>query len=265
MAKKSLKVLIFGQGYVAQALETAFELEDHEAECVRFELGGFRGQIKEADVIVNAVGFCGIANVSDCDLPAMIDRTIFANSTIPGMIAMAANDADKYFAHISSGCFWESQEDVEGLPTIKTTYAKSKWAGELAVKTCHSDPLIARIRMPFGSRDCRRNTLSKLISYPTVWDTNPFSMSNIDESSQAIVSAVEEGRTGVEHIVNPGSITNVEIAQIIENNLGVKKQTATAPPGCGRSFVVLEPSDLCAGMTPVKESVELAFYHWKWR
>ena len=260
MAKRAL---IFGQGYVSRHILEQFERDGWLVESIRWSK-----EIRipnNIDVVINATGFSGINNIDDCEY--MQDRTYFANTTIATQIAVRCADAKKRLIHISSGCMWGQSREAGGEPTIGSTYVKSKRAAEQAIAGLMHDNshIIARIRMPFCNRDSRRNLISKLISYPQVWDCPWFSASHLPSTMLALANAASEWDAGVHNFVNPGTVDNKSICHEFLSYFGLKKQIVQMPADNNRSFIELKPSKWCEGVGDVRECVYDCLEDWKWR
>jgi len=232
-------VLILGTGYIAQAF--ARELQERELDYAVlhrkvFDYPNFatltaRLNFQTPDLLINASGFCGSPNVDECE--ARRSDTLLANVVLPVTIANAAAMMHVPWIHISSGCVFNgvspdgawTEKDIPNFGfdnPMHSFYSASKAVAERAlagVRNC----FVCRLRMPFDNIDHPKNLLSKLQRYQKVCDSPPNSLSHLGDSVRACVDLIKWGaEPGIYNIVNPGSVTNHEIAEMIKVILNPK-------------------------------------------
>lgn len=262
------KMLIVGEGYVGRAIRdaasTAFEVKSIRYDPCDFEDNARAlGELPAEDAawVVNVTGYCGVANVEDCELdPA---HTWYANYGVAVHAATACARYGLRLFHVSSGCIFNG---VDGIVTTGASpnpigaYQKSKAEAERAIRDIDPAFIIGRIRMPFSNTDCRRNYLSKFISHQEIWHSPPYSMSHLPDMARLMVGDMLANRGGIKHYVNSGSQTNSELALRLANSgLMPFRQVVT---GRSRSYAVLEPHPLAESLDhALSEAVDT----WRWR
>ena len=155
--------------------------------------------------LINCAGYTGKPNVDACEKAK--NDTILGNITLVESVANACDVAGVPFGHVSSGCIysgaklridgnvrvvrnlmapeikplWENNRDiVEGFteddePNFSfddppcSFYSGTKAAAEKLLKQ-HGNHFVWRLRIPFDEWDNPRNYLTKLMTYPKLYD-----------------------------------------------------------------------------------------------
>jgi len=213
------KILIFGKGYIGSRLQEALDCRssqkrirvyrDAEEELLKFK----------PEVIINCIGHIG-RNVDDCEKD--IDKTLFANSFAPMILAEAALRNRIKLVHISSGCIYHY--DYAKDPPISEEkppdfyelfYSRSKVYSEEVLEwlSLRYPILVIRIRVPLDNRPHPRNLLNKLITYRKVIDL-PNSVTYIPDFLDAIRHLLDRDARGFYNIVNHGPLEYRELMEV---------------------------------------------------
>jgi dTDP-4-dehydrorhamnose reductase len=285
-------------------------LSRHELDYTQFDsLHAFLKSIK-AEFVINAAGYTGKPNVDACEL-AKAD-TLLGNAVLPHTVATACAALDIPWGHVSSGCIYSgakivvngkqqvekdltkdelrtlvdrSPESVSGFteadpPNFSfrdgpcSFYSGAKALGE-EVLAGVGHGYIWRLRIPFDEFDGPRNYLSKLQSYPKVYD-NVNSISHRGDFAAACLDLWQKRAAfGTYNVTNPGFVTTRQVVALIQevltpdrtfefwrNDADFYKTGAVAP----RSNCVMDVSKLLrAGVKirPVAEALKHSLTHWR--
>lgn len=209
-----MKLLIFGNGYVAHKFREAFGAEA-EISSVRIEdFSEVKGELehKKPDVVVNCAGKTGRPNVDWCEDHKM--ETLYSNVVAPLILARACEELGLYMVHIGSGCVYEGYKEGKGYcegdePNFEGSYySRTKAWSERMLSDFKV--LQLRLRMPFDSVPSERNFITKITKYPKVISV-PNSISVLEDFMVAARALIEQGATGIFNVTNPGVITHKEI------------------------------------------------------
>jgi dTDP-4-dehydrorhamnose reductase len=260
--------------------------------------------------VFNSAGYTGKPNVDACES----DRagTLRGNVVLPQSVAQACASLGIPWGHVSSGCIFSGarlRQDDGTLATHKNLtdpsisnwvrthrdrvvgfteedtpnfsfrdgpcsfYSGTKALGEEAI--AHSgNGYIWRLRIPFDNVDSPRNYLSKLRTYPKVYD-NFNSISHRGDFARACVDCWEKGVPwGTYNITNPGFVSTSEVVDLLRRTIDPSRsfqfwaddaefyrQAARTP----RSNCVMDSGKLMrAGISirPVAEALEHSLAHW---
>jgi len=260
----STNLLIIGNGYIGKRIQESlgfplcdkklYTLQDAEKEIARFK----------PRVIVNSVGYIG-RNVDDCEVNK--DKTLFANTFIPILLAEAALRHGIKLVHISSGCIFHYDYDKDRPLDEKRTpdffelyYSRTKIYAEQAIAALAEryGVLILRIRVPLDDRPHPKNILTKLIKYKTVIDL-PNSVTYIPDFIKALRHLVRTDARGIYHVVNKGGLRYPELLDVYRQR--VPSFSYTKVPfkklGMVRTNVVLSTAKLERSGFPVRTIQEV--------
>jgi dTDP-4-dehydrorhamnose reductase len=266
---------------------------------------------RRPEFVINAAGYIGKPNVDACESAKA--ETLLGNTVLPLTIAHACAAAQIPWGHVSTGCIyngarvrgdggdWWLEPDLN-KPEIRRLFDTNpgtfkgfteedepnfsfrhppcsfhngtKVLAEEAIKDT-GQVFIWRLRIPFDEFDSPRNSLSKLQSYPKVYD-NINSFSHRGDFVQACLDLWERRAPfGIYNVTNPGAISTRRIIQLIERILkparcfefftddGEFYQTGVKAP---RSNCILDTTKLLAAgvkMRPVEQAMEHALQNWK--
>ncbi len=219
MTKHSMKILIFGKGYIGSRLELAWKdeaifsdayintIEDVEKEILKYQ----------PDAVLNAAGVRGKPNVDWCEDHQL--ETMMGNTVLPILIAHACAKHGVYLLHMGSGCIYYGdsvhedkawKETDHGNPSA--VYSRAKWAADLVLSTLPNVG-IARIRMPIDWVPSPNNMIDKLATYPNVIDVEN-SVTVLDDMIDVFRQMVEKKAEGIFHVTNPGTMRHRELVDL---------------------------------------------------
>lgn len=205
------------------------------------------------DFLVNCAGFTGRPNVDACE-SAKAD-TLLGTGFLPLTLAHACEVTQTPWGHVSSGCIFSGAKLVtsDGVRVVKNLrseegralldagaeiqgfteadtpnfsfrdppcsfYSGSKALGE---EVLAGAPLVYvwRLRIPFDQYDGPRNYLTKLFSYPKVYD-NVNSLSHRGHFARACLDLWQNGAPfGTYNMTNPGFVSSREVVELIKKHL----------------------------------------------
>lgn len=177
------------------------------------------------DVVINAAGRTGRPNVDWCEDHQ--EETTRANVTGPQVLLEECGKRGIYWVHLGSGCIYEGDNGGKGFaeddpPNFSGSfYARSKAAADQILREFSARPdgtggvLILRLRMPFDGSLNERNLIVKLKKYAKVLDVQN-SLTYIPDFLTAAKALIEKRRTGMYHVVNPGTISPFQIVQLYQ-------------------------------------------------
>lgn len=271
-----MKMLIFGQGYIAHKFKDFFGTEA-EVSSIRIEdYSSVKAELeaKKPDVVVNCAGKTGRPNVDWCEDHKM--ETLFGNVTAPLILARACEETGTYMVHIGSGCVYQGYNDGKGYgeedePNFSGSfYSRTKAWSEAMLK--EFPVLQLRLRMPFDSVPSERNFITKIVKYNKVISV-PNSISVLEDFLIAAKTLIEQKATGVFNVTNPGTITHQEILDIYKELVDpsyeyslfsveeMEKITKAKRSNCGLSVAKLESHGV--HLRPVAEAVRASLVEYR--
>jgi dTDP-4-dehydrorhamnose reductase len=202
-------------------------------------------------LVINCAGFTGKPNVDACE--SQRTETILGNIALAQTVAQACDAAGVRLGAISSGCIytgahfqndegaWTVREDLnapdldflltsrslkvrgfdeDDAPNFTFENGSSFYSGTKAIaeKVLSAFPTtyVWRLRMPFEERDHPRNSLSKLQTYPKLYQ-NWNSLSHLGDFACACLQIWEAGLPGgAYNVVNPGYVSTREVVALIK-------------------------------------------------
>lgn len=212
-----MKYLIFGRrGWLAQKFNDFLEnSEISEVDITDLKAINKELDEKKPEIVINAAGRTGRPNIDWCEEHKF--ETVAGNVTGPLNILQACQEREIYWVHLSSGCIFQGEgpdgkgfkEDDEAVPP--SFYSWTKYWADSILK--NFPVLIVRLRMPIDVEPNHRNLIDKLIKYPQVIDDEN-SITVIPDLLDAAKQLIDKKRTGVYHVVNPGTISPSKIMQL---------------------------------------------------
>lgn len=214
------KILVLGKGFIGERLLGAFGCGVSARKIT--SLKDAEEEIKEhkPKIIINCIGHIGESNVDDCEIDK--DKTLFANSFVPVILAEAALRNNIKLIHISSGCIYHFSYSKNKPITEKDTpdffdlyYSRSKIYAERALELLSSEfnILIARIRVPLDNRPHQRNILTKLIQYRKIIDL-PNSVTYLPDFLKALQHLIKIDARGIYNVVNKGALRYSQLLSV---------------------------------------------------
>ena len=221
------------------------------------------------EIVVNCAGKTGRPNVDWCE--SHREETVRSNVTGALVLLDECQKRRLYLVHLSTGCLFQGDNNGRGFAEDDPP----NFAGSYYVRTkVHADQILAefpvlilRPRMPFDDSLHERTLLGKLRKYERVLDTAN-SLTYIPDFLTAARQLIDERRTGIYHVVNPGVTTPFEVMcryrEIVEpehhfGRLSVDQLTEVTT--AARSSCTLSTDKLQAcGITiqPVSAAIETA-------
>ncbi|MDE1848530.1 MAG: sugar nucleotide-binding protein [Nanoarchaeota archaeon] len=215
-----MKGLVFGRGFlgtrianylgykvIGREIADATDLSDIEKIL----------DIEKPDVVINAIGKTGRPNIDWCETHK--EETILSNVSAAVNLSSACALRGIYFVHLGSGCMYLGDKGGEGFTEDDEPnfygpqfYAKTKILAEKAITASNPSALILRVRMPVDDHPDERNLIDKIKKYENLIDVKN-SMTTVPHLLGAIKQLIEERKTGVYNLVNPGIISPFEIME----------------------------------------------------
>lgn len=205
-------------------------------------------------LVINAAGFTGRPNVDACEIRK--GETLEGNLLLPIVLANACTELGIPWGHVSSGCVYDgaklrNSHGYEVVTDLLDKKIRRQWAANppelhgfseddppnftfesgtssfysgvkaLAERSLHEigGGYVWRIRMPFDHLDHPRNYLTKLQTYPRLYD-NINSLSHRGESVRTCLKmAFKQAPYGIYNVVNPGFLSTRQIAALLAHYL----------------------------------------------
>jgi len=208
-----MNVALYGHGFVG--ISIAEELKKH------FNLLWLTHDDpvpSSADFIVNAAGYTGELNVDDTEKNK--DKCIDANVRFPFKLESMSKVP---IIHVSTGCVYDGYKDggwLEIDPPTMTFHNGSFYSGckgllQDLIQTYLNRSYYFRIRLPFGSREHKKNLLTKIKNYETLVDFKN-SMCSVEDLSKCIVHFINVRPTpGMYNVCNPGYAYTSDIVNLM--------------------------------------------------
>lgn len=212
-----MRVLVVGRGWVGMKMFHELLEQGHVASLVRHEyaISAVDRSFGSFDWVVNCAGVTGKPNVDACE--GQKAETYEANAVFPVQLYHACELADIKFAHFSSGCIYQGEiTDVNADPNyFGSTYSVSKGVSDVILK---EKALVFRVRLPFSDERVPKNLFTKLDHYAKhgkLVEGGSNSITDIDEAVKVACDLMEENARGPVNLVNSGSATTHEIADLL--------------------------------------------------
>lgn len=169
-----------------------------------------------------------LANVDQCeDEPELALRL---NAELPGELAAVCKRQQIRLVHISTDAVFDGQRGdyIETDPANPiNAYARTKLAGEQAVRDANPDAIIARVNFYGWSLKGRRSLAE--IFYYTLSANQPmrgftdvfFCPFNVDQLSDMLLMMLEKELKGLYHVVSPESLSKYQFGQMIVSQFGL--------------------------------------------
>ncbi|MBM3244905.1 MAG: sugar nucleotide-binding protein [Candidatus Omnitrophica bacterium] len=213
-------ILVLGKGFLGKRIAGALHCKISDARIRSFFDAEKIIRKHKPKIIINCIGKSG-RNTDDCELYK--DKTLFANSFIPVILAEAALRSRIKLIHISSGCLFDydfekdkpiTEEKVPDF--LELFYSRSKIYPEIPLSLLSAKKLnclILRVRLPLDNRPHPKNLLDKLIRYKKVIDL-PNSITYIPDFLNALKHLIKIDARGIFNIVNSGGLFYNELMDV---------------------------------------------------
>jgi len=251
-----MNILVVGRGWTGNKVFNELVKRDHVVTFASHENAIQAINDNLYDSVVNCAGITGTPNVDACE--SYREKTVEGNAAFPILLHEACEKNRIHLAHFSSGCIYQGEiDDVNADPNyFGSIYSVSKGVSDLYLK---NKALVFRIRMPFTGVNERKNYLTKVYNYAKnakLIDAGNNSLTDLDEAVQVACDLVEDYATGPYNLVNQGSVTMHELADI----MGIQPQWFTPEEfknatAAGRSTCTIPAYE---GMSDVKDALRKA-------
>ena len=162
------------------------------------------------------------------------DEAMRVNAESTGALAKAAKEVGAKFVYVSTNAVFDGAKatpyDENDIPSPRTEYGRSKFAGEMAVKKYAGEWLIVRTSRVFGGGKAGdKRFVGKIISQlheseiraiDDCLDTPTYAK----DVMQEILELMREGRTGIVHVTNSGIASRFLQAKYIADFFGYRGQ-----------------------------------------
>lgn len=216
---EKLSILVVGRGWTGYKMFHELNKRNHIVSLVSHKaLMDDSIFDNKYDWIVNCAGVTGTPNVDACEKDKF--GTIKGNTLFPIVLQRLSDDIGCKLAHFSSGCIYSGDitDILQDANFFGSTYSISKGLSDGYLKHMR-DVLILRIRMPFTGVYEQKNYLTKVMKYAKngkLIDSGQNSMTDLDEAVKITADLIERNITGVYNLVNPGSVSMHELAELLE-------------------------------------------------
>lgn len=206
------RIFILGKGFFGVRLKEALGCRLLGARI--YSLGDAQEVIKRhrPRIIVNCIGYAGKNNIDDCESDK--EKTLFANTFVPVILAEACLRQGVKLVHISSGCIYHYDYSKDRpinerkMPDFFALYySRSKIYTERVLEflAAKFNVLILRPRVPLDNRPHPRNILTKLINYKKAIDL-PNSITYMPDFIKAARHLINIDARGIYNVVNRGGL-----------------------------------------------------------
>lgn len=207
-----MRILIVGDGYLGNRMkrECFPTATIYQGERLATDIGKVA---ENYDCIINAAAK---TNIDWCEKNKV--ECYLSNVQLAADLADLCQQQGKRYVFISSGCIFESLSDTDwkdesSYPNPGCYYGLTKWMAEELVLGLNPFSLIVRIRLPLSSMPGPRNTITKILSYPYL-NNSQESVTVIEDMLPVFKEMVlNNTRHGVFHLINAGTISPAEIGR----------------------------------------------------
>lgn len=243
-------ILILGEGYLGLRLKEAWGCASTAQRILSFKDAEAIVRAHKPKVLVNCIGYNGEKNVDDCERD--LERTFWANTFIPSMLAELAMRYDLKLVQFSSGCIYHYDYKTQKPRTendapdyLDLAYSRSKIAMErvLVPLVPRLNALVVRIRMPLDDRPHAHNILTKLLQFKKVISV-PNSVTYVPDLVAALGHLIKSDARGLYNVMNNGVLYFPELLDVC------KKQ------GAGCDYEVVDFEKLAIKRTNIVHSAE---------
>jgi dTDP-4-dehydrorhamnose reductase len=214
-----MKKVIFGAGKVSHILDGEGVTILNRGQCDIGELNAVRQALDahQPSVVINCAAKTNLEYCEENREEAYISNTVGA-----AHLMMACAERNIFFAHISSGCLFDGNQEVmteKSVPTPAVWYTRTKnWADEFIQHHGYDRYLILRPRQIISAVPHPTNMLTKFAQYEDFYvHEEPNSITCLEDMKEMIEHLLTIQAHGIYNCVNDGVISPYEVA------LGVKE------------------------------------------
>ena len=268
---------MLGHGYIAHAIlmeasARGWDVRGNILPCQAMGFPAMRALVGETDVdlVVNCAAYIPPSGrVVDCEKNKQ--KTIEGNILFPQMVAQVCDLGGVPLMHISTGCLFdeskeweETDEPTRGWNGYCGMYVGSKLLAERLVIEC-ANAYVLRVRLPFDEINHPRNYLSKLASFPVVFD-HVNSLTHRGDFAKAALDLVElRAPYGIYNCVNPGQLSarqiiiGMQVRSIIDRCPEIEEN----PPVSGTRLSTTKLISVGIKIRSVEEAMQHALDNWR--
>ncbi len=214
------KILILGKGFMGQRIQKALGCNISGIKIYNYNDAESVIKKYSPKILINCIGYPGRNNVDDCEED--LDKTIFANTFVPILLAEAAIRNKVRLIHISSGCIYH-YDYAKGKPIREDKapdffdlfYSRTKFYADEALRVLANkfNILIIRTRIPLDIQPHPKNLLTRLIKYKSIINL-PNSVIYMPDLIGALRHLIKINATGIYNVVNKGGLRYSELMDI---------------------------------------------------
>ena len=239
--RRSMILLLGGSGYVGAVFRECMthrgidfrSVRRHECDYYVHERLDELIAETSPEFLINASGFTGVPNVDACELCKA--DCVLGNVVLPGVIRDVCERRELPWGHVSSGCIYiGAGVDGHGFRESDPpnfTFRHNNCSFYSGCKALAEEMLanaencyLWRLRIPFNHIDSERNYLSKLMRYARLLDVRN-TLGQLNEFVEACLDCWQKRLDfGIYNLVNSGSITTREVAEMIRHSGICKKR-----------------------------------------
>ncbi len=215
------KFLIIGAGYIGSYL-SSYLRRNAEVDLIDTEevditdLESVMAAIKKYQP-THIINTAGMTNTHEIEKMANRAAAYRVNVQGPANLAYAAKSLGFFLVHLSTGMMFDGPETDTPKPISYYTWTKA-WADwQLKPMSADTGILITRIHFPISAVPHPKNLLQKLMNF-TSYTTNQSSMTVLEDYVVALDELLSKRAKGIYNIVNPGTASPFDIAEMLQQN-----------------------------------------------
>ena len=204
-----MKILIVGNGWLGNIIKNYLncDITDLRIENLTSE------NIAGYEYVINTAAKTNIDWCEENPVSAFENNTLAAAN-----LAKLCKSVGAKYVFISSACIFQSANETdikyeESDPNPQCFYAFTKFWAETYIRQIDPSAMILRVRLPVSEVSHPRNSITKILNYSRVVDTQE-SMTVIEDFLPVLKELLDKNTSGTFHLVNEGYISPSEICTI---------------------------------------------------
>ena len=259
-----MKVLIFGsKGWLGGCLADELKKRGHEISGSGEDINNIVSIDGDFDVVVNCAAS---TNVDWCEK----NREEAYKNNVLGAVNLAKvcgqagpGRAGKNYVFVSTLCIFNSKnkEDIkyeDSIPEPLNFYSQTKAEAEKLIREINPGALIIRIHFPLSKIPHPKNAITKILSYDRAVDVRE-SVTVVEDALPIIIDLMEKKEKGIFHLVNEGTISAAEIAELFQHPFvrisGKEREEMLVKSGKARRPVVYAGSRRILPLPDIRERI----------